>query len=325
MTKLIDTLVQERAQAWIETRRDIHRNPELGFTELRTAAHVAERLHAMGFEVKVGPEVMSEAHMLGRPSADAVDEREQELQGDNTAAGWLARMPGGQTGVVAQIMRGEGPVTAYRFDMDALPLAEAGEEGHKPVDEGYVSRRENVHHACGHDGHTAIGLGFAEWLRHADSDWRGTVKLVFQPAEEGGRGALPMAELEAYATQAPVAIVANFSAGVPLLIDLLREAIARMPEDWRVEITEAHHDQKKDAPSGTAKRLARVVEEAGVNAPPTHSIRAGDTIGEHTVWLAGPGERIELTHVATRREVFAIGALRWATWLTEQPPGLYRP
>ena len=68
MTKLIDMLVRERESAWIETRRDIHRNPELGFTELRTAAHVAERLVSLGFDVKVGPEVMSEDHMLGRPS-----------------------------------------------------------------------------------------------------------------------------------------------------------------------------------------------------------------------------------------------------------------
>ena len=92
-----------------------------------------------------------------------------------------------------------------------------------------------------------------------------------------------------------------------------------------MEITEAHHDQQKDAPSGTATRLARVAEEAGAGAPPTHSIRAGDTIGEHTVWLAGPGERIELTHVATRREVFALGALRWANWLAKQEPGLSLP
>jgi len=78
--------------------------------------------------------------------------------------------------------------------MDALPIPEAGEHGHKPVDEGYVSNHHGVHHACGHDGHTAIGLGFAEWLISAHSPWRGTVKLVFQPAEEGGRGALPMAQ-----------------------------------------------------------------------------------------------------------------------------------
>ncbi len=150
-------------------------------------------------------------------------------------------------------------------------------------------------------------------------------RLTGQPLLIGTTGQLPVAALEAHATRAPVAIVPNFSAGIPLLVELLKEAIARMPADWRVEITEAHHDKKKDAPSGTAKRLARVAEEAGAGSPPTHSISAGDTIGEHTVWLAGPGERIELTHVATRREVFAIGALRWADWLKDQPAGLHRP
>jgi 4-hydroxy-tetrahydrodipicolinate reductase len=150
-------------------------------------------------------------------------------------------------------------------------------------------------------------------------------RLSGQPLLIGTTGRLPMSAIEAYAQTAPVALVSNFSAGVPMLIDLLRAAIAKMPADWSIEITEAHHDQKLDAPSGTAKRLARVVEESGIPTPHMHSIRAGDTIGEHTVWLAGPGERIELTHVATRREVFAIGALRWASWLTEQPAGLYRP
>jgi len=150
-------------------------------------------------------------------------------------------------------------------------------------------------------------------------------RLSGQPLLIGTTGDLPMAALETYAQTAPVAIVPNFSAGVPLLIELLQEAIRRMPDEWRVEITEAHHDKKLDAPSGTAKRLARVAEEAGAGAPPTHSIRAGDTIGEHTVWLAGPGERIELTHVATRREVVALGARRWAGWLKDPPAGLDQP
>jgi len=191
---LIDDLAAERGASWIETRRDLHRNPELGFTELRTAAHVASRLEALGFELQIGPEAMSAPDMRGVPPQSVLAARAAELEGDNVAAPWLARMPGGQTGIVARLCRGDGPVAAYRFDMDALPLAEAGEAGHKPVDEGYVSRRSNIHHACGHDGHTAIGLGFAEWLAHPDSHWRGTAKLVFQPAEEGGRGAHPMAE-----------------------------------------------------------------------------------------------------------------------------------
>lgn len=149
-------------------------------------------------------------------------------------------------------------------------------------------------------------------------------RLSGQALLVGTTGALPMAALELYAQTAAVAIVPNFSAGVPLLIDLLTQAIAQMPKEWRVEITEAHHDQKKDAPSGTAKRLARAVIEAGGATPELHSLRVGDTIGEHTVWLAGPGERIELKHIATRRDVFAIGAMRWAARLMDTAPGLLR-
>mgnify|MGYP001288696268 CR=1 FL=1 len=151
-------------------------------------------------------------------------------------------------------------------------------------------------------------------------------RLSGQPLLIGTTGALPMAEIEAYGRTAPVAIIPNFSAGVPLLLELIQQAVARMPDDWSVEIVEAHHDQKRDAPSGTAKRMIRAVADAGGEAnPPTHAIRAGDTIGEHTIWLSGPGERLELKHVATRRAVFAIGALRWAGWLRTQAPGVYRP
>lgn len=138
----------------------------------------------------------------------------------------------------------------------------------------------------------------------------------------GTTGELPLERLAAYAVRAPVAIVPNFSAGVPLLLEVVERLVPRLPPGWSVEIVEAHHAAKKDAPSGTAKRL---VQATGLATVPCHSLRAGDTVGEHTVWLAGPGERIELKHVATRREVFAIGAVRHADWLVAQPPGLYRP
>jgi len=142
----------------------------------------------------------------------------------------------------------------------------------------------------------------------------------------GTTGTLPWDELEAYACTAAVVVVPNFSVGVPLLIDLIRQAIPVLPDGWDIEVVEAHHHHKKDAPSGTAKRLVRAVTEAGGPAEvPTHSLRVGDTVGEHTVWLSGPGERIELKHVATRRSVFAIGALRWADWVQKQPAGLFLP
>jgi aminobenzoyl-glutamate utilization protein A len=191
---IIDELVRTREAAWIATRRDLHRHPELGFTELRTASRVAQRLTALGFEVQVGGDVMDGDAMRGVPPQAQLDAHADALRGDNEAASWIARMPGGQTGVVARLRRGAGPISAYRFDMDALPIPEASEQGHKPVDEAYVSLQQGVHHACGHDGHTAIGLGFAEWLASAGTPWSGTVTLVFQPAEEGGRGALPMAQ-----------------------------------------------------------------------------------------------------------------------------------
>jgi 4-hydroxy-tetrahydrodipicolinate reductase len=146
-------------------------------------------------------------------------------------------------------------------------------------------------------------------------------RLAGQPLVVGTTGALPMAALEAYGARAAVAVVPNFSVGIPLLLELVERAVALLPEGWDIEIVEAHHHHKKDAPSGTAKRLVR----ATGRDVPTHALRVGDTFGEHTVWMCGPGERLELKHVATRREVFAIGALRWARWIVDQPPGLQAP
>jgi len=142
----------------------------------------------------------------------------------------------------------------------------------------------------------------------------------------GTTGDLPMDAIAAYAKRAPVAIVPNFSVGIPMLLDLLEQAIRCLPDGWKLEVMETHHVHKKDAPSGTAKRLAASIRKqmGGVEVP-VSSQRVGETFGEHTVQLTGPGERLELKHVATHREVFAIGAVRWARWLVEQPVGLIQP
>ena len=142
-------------------------------------------------------------------------------------------------------------------------------------------------------------------------------RLNGQPLVVGTTGDLP--DLSAYAARGPVAVVAIFSAGGRVLLDLVREGAARLA-GWHIVVVVVHHAAKRDAPSGTAKRL---IEAVGHDVP-AHSLRIGDTVGEHTVWLAGPGERIELKHVATRREVFAIGALRWADELVGRAPGIYR-
>jgi aminobenzoyl-glutamate utilization protein A len=176
----------------VALRRDLHAHPELGFLEYRTAALAADRLQRLGYTVRVGPEVMRAEAMMGAPTEAAVAEAQRDALAAGADPAWLARMPGGQTGVVADLTRGAGPVLAFRFDMDALPVAETQAATHIPTRDGFRSRRAGLMHACGHDGHTAIGLALAERLANPAAGWHGTLRLIFQPAEEGGRGAQPM-------------------------------------------------------------------------------------------------------------------------------------
>jgi 4-hydroxy-tetrahydrodipicolinate reductase len=104
----------------------------------------------------------------------------------------------------------------------------------------------------------------------------------------------------------------------------ITEELARaLGEDYEAEIIEAHHNQKKDAPSGTAKRLGEAVSKVKGKIPQIHSVRLGDIVGDHTVIFAGIGERIELTHRAHSRDAFAKGALDAAKFLIGKQPGLY--
>lgn len=144
-------------------------------------------------------------------------------------------------------------------------------------------------------------------------------RLTNQKLIVGTTGDLPYKELTEYSARNTVAIVPNFSAGIPLMLNLIKMSMEQLPStNWAAEIIDAHHTAKRDAPSGTAKRLAEQIGDV-----PIHSIRLGDTLGEHTVWFAGTGERLELKHVATKREVFAIGALRIARWIFTQNAGLF--
>lgn len=150
------------------------------------------------------------------------------------------------------------------------------------------------------------------------------------------------AAIDVAAEAIPVLQAGNMSLGVNLLLKLVGEIARRLGDDYDIEIAEAHHRHKKDAPSGTAQALlssilkatgkstdAVVYGRCGDDATRTpgsigvHSLRLGDEVGRHTVYFGGPGERLELTHVATDRDVFARGALRAAAWLAGKPPGRY--
>lgn len=119
----------------------------------------------------------------------------------------------------------------------------------------------------------------------------------------------------------PVVWAANFSLGVAVLADLVERAARAMP-GWDCDIVESHHVHKKDAPSGTALALGARAEAAGAR-PRYAALRAGDIVGEHTVQFATAGERIELVHRATNRDIFARGALHVARRISGRPPGMY--
>lgn len=141
-----------------------------------------------------------------------------------------------------------------------------------------------------------------------------------------GLGSNERQALEAAARTIPVFHAANMSTGVGLLTALVRLAGRLSPADWEAGLLDVHHSAKKDAPSGTALALEEAFRSGAGEAEPTlahAALRIGDVTGEHTLWLSGPGERLELTHRATDRAIFARGALRAATWLAGRPPGLY--
>lgn len=151
------------------------------------------------------------------------------------------------------------------------------------------------------------------------------------------------AQIAGYKSRIPIVWSANYSTGVNTLFWLTRKAAEILGPGFDLEVVEMHHRLKKDAPSGTATRLAEILAETrqqqlarvvrhgrqGLVGERTateiglHALRGGDVVGDHTVIFAGAGERLELTHRASSRETLAQGALRAAQWVVRQPPGLY--
>lgn len=175
-------------------RRSVHRYPETGWLEMRTSAIIASRLREMGYEVLTGRQVCAADARMGLPDeADMRAHAERVRAQEGTPLGALTEdMTRGFTGVVGILRCGEGPVIALRFDIDALGMNECPDGTHRPTREGFASRNPGMMHACGHDGHVAIGLGVAKALMQVRDSLHGTVKLLFQPGEEGARGARAM-------------------------------------------------------------------------------------------------------------------------------------
>jgi 4-hydroxy-tetrahydrodipicolinate reductase len=182
--------------------------------------------------------------------------------------------------------------------------------------------------------------GFEASARHAEVAAAAGVAMVI-----GSTGFTPeaRARVKGASARVPVVLSPNMSVGVNVMFALVAQAARVLGDAYDVEIVEMHHGKKKDAPSGTAVRLAEVAAEALSRDPATDvvyarhgmigertpreigvmTLRGGDVVGEHTVYFAGQGERLEITHRATSREQFALGALRAVRWISGKPAGLY--
>ena len=182
---------------YVEYRREFHKYPENGWREIRTSARIAEILTGMGYTCFMGEEVVNVDTIISlvRPDeAEVAMLKEQAVR--QGADPKFVEATGGIPGVIAEYDTGKkGPVTAFRFDIDCLPYDEPKNEGYRPYDEGFASVNPGAVHACGHDAHTAMGLGIADKLMHQKDRIRsGKIRLIFQPAEETFCGALSICD-----------------------------------------------------------------------------------------------------------------------------------
>ena len=175
-------------------RRDFHKHPEPGWREFRTTAKIIEILEQHEIPVKYRHELINKNYLWSYPSPEEIDAciRRAEAQGANPE---ILKKMGAFTGACAILETGRpGPVVALRFDIDCNDVSECTDPGRQPVEEKFCSVNENCMHACGHDGHGTLGLFVCLALNEIKNQLSGTVKIIFQPAEEGVRGAQSVAE-----------------------------------------------------------------------------------------------------------------------------------
>lgn len=182
-------IVDSMEEKVIGYRRDFHKYAETAWTEFRTASIIARKLKDLGYKVMVGKEVINEEDRMGVPPEEILEKYYQRALKQGADPEFLEMLKGGFTAVVGILDNGEGPTIGMRFDIDAVDVNESNSPNHLPYKEGFASVNENAMHSCGHDGHGAIGLGVAEALIKTKDSLKGKVKLIFQPAEEGVRGA----------------------------------------------------------------------------------------------------------------------------------------
>lgn len=172
-------------------RREFHQIAEPGWLEFQTTIKLIDYLKFYGYQLKYGKEIHSER--MGLPTEKEIEEYRKSLDFDVDYD--ISEILEGYTGVVATLDTGKvGPTIGLRFDIDANGIEESRDLDHRPNREGFRSKNDFAMHACGHDGHMAIGLTLAKWIMEEKDNLKGKFILIFQPAEEGVRGAKSMVD-----------------------------------------------------------------------------------------------------------------------------------
>lgn len=157
-------------------RRDFHKYAERGWLEMRTSSLIARRLKELGYEVLTGKDVCEDKARMGLPSKVELENHYEWTVHNGADNEFIKDIKEGFTGVIGILDCSEGPVVVMRFDIDALGVYEDRSESHRPKKECFISENNGVMHACGHDGHTSIGLGVAEIIMNLREHISGKVK-----------------------------------------------------------------------------------------------------------------------------------------------------
>ena len=179
-------MIHKQMVAW---RRDFHKYAESKWREFRTSGMIAEYLESLGIPILLGEELMVRDMGFGVPDMEIRRQEMERAVAQGAKQEYVDKMDG-LPGVAGIIDTGKpGPTTALRFDIDSMPFDESTDPDHRPMREGFASVNKGCCHACGHDGHAAIGMAVASWIMEHKDELCGVIKVIFQPAEEGGGGA----------------------------------------------------------------------------------------------------------------------------------------
>ncbi|WP_020008467.1 amidohydrolase [Salinicoccus albus] len=179
----------------VKKRKQLHQTPETGFTEFITTYEIYQEIKDTDFQLHIGRDILVSDKRMGIPGEEKISQSRDRALAYGVPETFLRFVDDGHTGIVAVLdTQKPGSHTALRFDIDGLPINESEADSHIPESEGFRSLHSGEMHACGHDGHAAIGISVVKFINDHQEKLSGKFTIIFQPAEEGGRGARSVVE-----------------------------------------------------------------------------------------------------------------------------------